>query len=86
MGVGDVVEVGSIVNVSTDVVGGLVLDVGRIGLWMQTVGIIVILWLIFSIVMLIVNRKKRKYLKSIDERLISVEKKLDLLLKKSKKS
>lgn len=59
------------------------LDVGSIGKWLQAVGLIVILWLIIQLTTLFFNRKRRLLLQSIDERLISVEEKLDKIMKKS---
>ena len=60
----------------------VIFEVGRIALWMQTLGIIVVFWIIFEIIALIVNRKKRKALYSIKSDLARIEKKIDKLLKK----
>jgi cell division protein FtsX len=58
------------------------LELGKIGNWIQAVGIIVILWIIFQIIILINNRIRRKKLYSIEERLESIEKKIDKISKK----
>ena len=63
-------------------VSELVLSVGEIGLWMQTLGFLVVLWLVFSLITLFFNRRRRKILYKIDQRLERVEKKLDKLSKK----
>lgn len=60
----------------------VVIQLGQIGLWLQALGIIVILWIIFQIIAVIVNRKKRKTLYAIKEDVERIEKKIDRLLKK----
>ena len=51
--------VDSVANTSSDLVSELIADLGRIGLWLQALGVVIVLWLIFQIIALIVNRKKR---------------------------
>ncbi len=65
-------------NVSTEII----LEIGKVALWMQTLGIIIILWIVFNIITLIVNRKKRKTLYKIQDDLHRIEKKIDKLTKK----
>ena len=60
----------------------IILELGRIGAWIQAVGIVVILWLVFEIIILINNRIKRKKLYAIEDRLQNIENKIDLILKK----
>ena len=64
------------------VIEDLVLQVGQIGIWVQAVGLVVVLWIIVEAVTLYYNRKRRLLLIDIDERLKRVEKKLDLIKKK----
>lgn len=66
----------------TDVPTEIIFEVGKIALWMQTIGIIVILWIIFNIITLIVNRKKRKTLYSIQNDLKRIESKINKINKK----
>jgi len=73
-----------VVNVSTSALSGIVSSVGRIGLWLQALGVVVILWIIFQIVTLIMNRKKRKAIYRIEEKLDLLNKKLDRILNKKK--
>lgn len=70
------------VNVSADVIGDIVSAVGYIGLWIQAIGLIVILWIIFHVVSLIFNRKRRKILYQIRGDLERIERKINKLLKK----
>lgn len=60
----------------------VIFEVGRIALWLQALGVIVILWIGFEIIALIVNRKKRKAIYSIKKDLKRIEDKIDKLLKK----
>lgn len=76
--------VGEVVNVSGDAFGAVVTEIGRIGLVLQALGIVVVLWLIFQVIALIVNRKRRKALYRIEEKLVSLEEKVDRVLEKKK--
>ncbi len=67
-----------ITNVPLD----LAMEIGRIGIWIQAVGLIVILWIIFQAVTLYFNRKRRLTLYSVRETLERLEKKVDRLSKK----
>lgn len=74
-----------VANVSTEVVAELISKVGGIVLWLQAIGVIVLLWIIFQIINLIVNRKKRKAIYKIREDVLRIEKKIDRIEKKFKK-
>ncbi len=63
-------------------IADLVKDIGQIGLWIQGVGLIIILWIIFEIIILINNRIRRKQLYIIEDRLKKLENKIDNLIKK----
>ncbi len=54
-------------------------SLGKIGIWIQAVGLVIILWLIFEIIILINNRIRRKQLYAIEDRLKSIENKVDKL-------
>ena len=62
----------------------IIIELGKLGRWIQAVGLVIILWLVFQIIVMINNIIKRKKLYSIEERLNSIEKKLDIILKKKK--
>jgi len=62
--------------------GDLVVQVGQIGLWLQTLGVIVIAWIIFQIINFIINRKRMKEVYNIKEDMKRIESKLDAVLKK----
>ena len=75
---GDVIA-GGFGNVSAEVVQ----EVGKIGLWLQAIGVIVILWLVFNAVNLWLNRKRWKKLEEFEATAERIERKLDKVLKKS---
>lgn len=61
---------------------GIIAELGKIGIWLQTLGIVIVFWIIVEIVSLIVNRKKRKALYAIRDDLKRLEKKIDHISKK----
>ena len=63
-------------------VDSVVLELGKIGNWLQAVGLIVIIWIIIESITLYYNRKRRKLLEEINNRLKNVEIKLSRLNKK----
>lgn len=65
-----------------ELVTNLALQLGRVGLWVQAIGLVVVLWIIFETIVLINNRIKRKKLYAIEERLERIERKMDRILKK----
>ncbi len=64
------------------VIEDVVVQLGQVGLWVQAVGLVVILWIIVEAITLYYNRKRRLLLMNIDERLKRVEKKIDLIKRK----
>jgi biopolymer transport protein ExbB/TolQ len=74
--------VDTMINASSELIPEVVYELGRIGTWLQALGVVVLLWLIFTIVNLIINIKRKKTLKAIREDLERLEKKLDRLSKK----
>lgn len=58
------------------VIDDLVVELGQVGLWIQAVGLVVILWIIFQAITMYYNRKRRIILTEINERLKRIETKL----------
>ncbi len=58
------------------VIEDVIIQLGSIGLWIQAVGLVVILWIIIEVITLYYNRKRRLLLMDIDERLKRIEKRL----------
>lgn len=57
-------------------------QIGEIGSWLQAIGLIVVLWIIFQIVALIINKKNRNTLKQLRLDIKRLENKVDKLSKK----
>ena len=68
----------------TDLPASVLIELGKIGRWIQAIGLIIVLWMIFQIANIVNNRIRRKKLYSIENRLETINSKLDKLLKKSK--
>jgi hypothetical protein len=68
-----------------EIVSGFLLEVGKIVLWLQAIGIILILWILFQIITLIINRKMKKTLYSLKDDLKHIESKVDKLVAKKKR-
>ena len=64
------------------VIEDVVVQLWQIGLSVQAVGLVVILWIIVEAVTLYYNRRRRLLLMDIDERLKRVEKKIDMIKRK----
>jgi len=79
MAVEQVVE--EVVN-NSGVVGDVLIEVGKVASWVEAIGFLIVLWIVFQVVGLIVNRKKRKALYMIRDDLKRIEGKLDRVLKK----
>jgi len=63
---------------------GLILELGRIGKWVQAIGLIVVLWIVVQVANLYFNRKRRKLLEKVNEDVRRIERKIDKLVKKIK--
>lgn len=71
---------GDILNITKFVIE----NVGKLGLWIQALGLFVVIVLVFWIVSLILNWKKRRDISQIKQDLERIEKKIDRLAKKRK--
>ena len=61
-------------------------DIGRVGLALQTLGIVVIVTIILNIVGFIYNRKRLKEIAVIRKDMVRIEDKIDLLIQKGPKT
>lgn len=69
-------------NASSDILGGLILEIGRVGLWLQALGVVVVVWLVFSIISFLLERKKRHIVYQLQKDVERIESKIDALLAK----
>lgn len=60
------------------VIDDIVVELGLVGLWIQAVGLVVILWIIFQAITMYYNRKRRLILIEINERLKKIERRLKI--------
>ncbi|MDP1695406.1 MAG: hypothetical protein Q8L29_00660 [archaeon] len=60
----------------------LLIEIGKIGYWLQAIGLMVILWIVFQIVSLIINKKNRNTLKYLRLDIKRLETKVDKLSKR----
>lgn len=77
----DVMVIGDVIADPT----GLVVELGKLGLWIQAIGLVVILWIIVQGINLFFNRKRRKAIYEIRDDLKRVEKKIDKIDRKLSK-
>lgn len=61
---------------------GFIAEVGRIGNWLQALGIVILLGIIFQVIGILYNRKRVKEVKEMRENLVKIERKLDKILRK----
>ena len=73
--------ISNITNSSTEVITNLVTKIGEIGLWMQTIGIIVIVTLVGIIINYFSNKKRLREIETIQTKLDKIENKLNKILK-----
>lgn len=60
----------------------LLLELGKIGLWIQAVGLFIVLWIIFQIILLFYNARRMKQVLEIKKDMKRIEHKLDEVIKK----
>ena len=70
---------------TTTPLADIIVSIGKIALWIQGLGLIIVIWLIVQIVTLINNRKSRKTLYKIREDLEKLDKKIIKLEKSIQK-
>jgi len=78
-------EITEIANSSPEILNGVITTVGKIGLWLQAIGILVVITILATIVNFLTNKKRLKEIIQIKSKVNSIEKKIDKLLKKEKK-
>jgi purine-cytosine permease-like protein len=60
----------------------LVFELGKIGKWIQAVGLVVILWIVIQAFHFFLNRKRSNFLKKMEDNIERIERKIDKLSKK----
>lgn len=65
-----------------DVAAFFLTNIGKIGLWMRAVGIVVIIWVVFQVISTIFNMRRMNEIKVIKEDMERIEGKIDKILKR----
>ena len=60
----------------------VIVEIGKLGNWIQAVGLLVILWIIFHAITMYFNRKRRKMIEEIREDVKGISRKISRLEKK----
>jgi len=79
----EIMVIENLTNNSLGIISEIVLDIGKISLWLQALGILSALIIISIVINLILNKKRLKKLSSLNKKINNLEKKLDKVLKKS---
>ena len=65
-------------------IGEVISGVGQIGLWLQALGIVVVLVIVFNLISFFYNRKRMKEIAIIKENMDRIEKKIDKIIEQTK--
>ncbi|MBX4196392.1 hypothetical protein KW805_02275 [Candidatus Pacearchaeota archaeon] len=65
-----------------DILTTLISDVGRVGLWLQALGIAIVAAFIFDVIAFFYNRKRMQEVYRIKEDMKRIESKIDKIMKK----
>ena len=76
----ELVNVSDFFNISESIAQ----DIGELGLWIQAIGLIVILWIVFQVINLIINIKRGVYLRRMKKDIMRIEEKVDKLGRKKR--
>lgn len=66
-------------------VNNILVELGKLGNWLQAIGVLVIIWIFMQLTSFILNRKRLKALKRVNERLDIIEGKIDKFFTKKRK-
>ena len=73
---------GEAISISAENATELISKIGNVGLWLQTIGVLAIIWLILSLINWIINARRISLLHKIMEDMKRIEGKIDRLGKK----
>ena len=65
--------------------GEVITEIGQIGLWLQALGIVIVLAVVFQIISFFYNRKRMKELEVIREDMKRIEGKIDVIVNNTKR-
>jgi len=66
------------------VLEGVITEIGQLGLWLQAIGIAVVLVIVFNVISFFYNKKRLKQIAAIRRDMERIEGKIDKLVKQKK--
>lgn len=57
-------------------------ELGRIGSWLQALGVVIVLWLLFQLIAFIISSRKAKEIRRLREDVLRLEKKIDRFMRR----
>lgn len=82
MGIEGAVSAGDVGEGIVNVSGNVLVEVGKIGNWLQAIGAVVVVWIIFQVVNFLINRKNHNTIKDLKKDVERLEAKIDKLSRK----
>jgi len=79
---GNAIDISNVTETAAAVPIKVVTELGQIGLWLQTLGILIVLWLIFQIFSLVINRRRMQEIYAIKKDMQRIERKIDKIVSK----
>jgi len=73
--------VGEVINTTSELMPEILFEIGELATWLQAIGVVILLWIIFNVVYLLISLKKNKYLKQIQKDIKRLERKINKLSK-----
>lgn len=67
---------GDVATVAPDLTSDILATIGGLGLWLQAIGVIAVLWIILSIINWIINARRLKLLNNIMQDMQRIEDKI----------
>lgn len=71
--------VGEVINTTSELMPEILFEIGELATWLQAIGVVILLWIIFNVVYLLISLKKNKYLKQIQKDIKRLERKINKL-------
>lgn len=65
-----------------DVSANALIEIGKIGNWLQAIGVVVIIWFVVQVVNFLINRRNHNTIKDLKKDVERLEKKIDKLGRK----
>jgi len=64
-------------------IGEVINEIGQVGLWLQALGVVIVLVIIFDVISFVYNKKKLRQLETIKKNMSRIEKKIDKVVRQT---